>query len=51
MQAILGWGPNTKDLDIVSVEYNKVTKATCRAYWGKHNCTGSRFLNDNMWVR
>jgi len=50
MQAVLGWGPISKDLDLNSVEYNKDTKANCRTYYGKANCTGSRWLIDNTGV-
>ena len=50
MRAVLSWGPVSKDLDFNSVEYNKVTKATCWAYWGQTTCPGSKWLNDNMGV-
>jgi hypothetical protein len=50
MQAVLGWGPISKDLDINSVEYNKDTKANCHTFYGRANCTGSRWLIDNLGV-
>ncbi len=43
MTAILTWGQVASDLDFHAVEINKMTGATCHAYFNCKECPGSNF--------
>jgi len=42
MRGVLTWGPVAYDLDIHSVEINKLTNAMCHVYYVNLYCPGSK---------